>query len=169
MSSETVLIKTKIVTLALLAKKVRALQRAGKGVVFTNGCFDILHFGHVSYLERARSLGDVLIVAVNSDASVRKLEKGPNRPINPLADRMSVVAALQSVTWVTSFREDTPLRLIKALRPNVLVKGGDWKPHQIVGGKEVIGWGGKVVSLKTIPGRSTTRTLEKAARHPPRR
>lgn len=143
-------------------KTLRALLARQKGkVVFTNGCFDLLHKGHVSYLERARGLGDLLVVALNSDASVRKL-KGSSRPINKLADRLEVMAALACVDYVTWFGEDTPLALIQLLKPKVLVKGGDWKPHQIVGSEDVLSWGGKVRSLKFVPGRSTTRMIERA-------
>lgn len=146
-------------------KSPRGLQRilASKksGVVFTNGCFDILHKGHVSYLERAKKLGKILVVALNTDESVREL-KGPTRPINTLGDRMEVIAALASVDYVTWFSDETPLKLIQLLKPHLLVKGGDWKPSQIVGSKEVLARGGKVRSLKFVPGRSTTRIIERA-------
>lgn len=146
-------------------KSAAALKRAlavRSGVVFTNGCFDILHPGHIEYLEEARRQGKVLIVALNSDASVSRL-KGPDRPVNPLQDRMRVMAGLQCVDFVTSFEEDTPLELIRRLgsRIRVLVKGGDWKPEQIVGAKEVLSWGGKVKSLKFVAGKSTTGILKK--------
>lgn len=130
-------------------------------IVFTNGCFDLLHPGHVVYLEQAKKQGDYLIVALNSDASVKRI-KGPSRPINSLADRLEVIAALESVNYVTWFEEDTPLALILTLKPDVLVKGGDWKPDEIVGGPEVIRWGGKVKSLKFIPGKSTTALIAAA-------
>ena len=139
----------------------RQLSGKSKKVVFTNGCFDILHKGHVQYLENAKALGDILVVAVNSDASVRKL-KGPERPINPLGDRMEVIAGLASVDYVTWFEEDTPLLLIRFLKPRFLVKGGDWKAEQIVGGQDVLSWGGKVRSLKFVPGRSTTQIIARA-------
>jgi rfaE bifunctional protein nucleotidyltransferase chain/domain len=129
--------------------------------VFTNGCFEILHRGHVTYLAQARALGASLIVGVNSDASVKHLNKGNGRPVNSLQDRMAVVAALQSVSLVTWFNEDTPLALILACRPDVLVKGGDWKVENIVGAKEVSGWGGKVYSLPFTYERSTTALLAK--------
>ena len=149
-------------------KKIRtptALKRAlpdRRKIVFTNGCFDILHPGHVSYLEEARRQGDLLVVALNADASIRRL-KGKDRPINPLADRMRVMAGLECVDYVTSFEEDTPLELIQKLGPKiqVLVKGGDWKPEQIVGSREVLGWGGKVKSLKFVAGKSTTGIVKK--------
>lgn len=130
-------------------------------IVFTNGCFDILHKGHVTYLERARAQGTHLVVAVNSDSSVRKL-KGPERPINPLADRLEVIAALESVSYVTWFEEDTPTQTLITLKPDVLVKGGDWKASQIVGADEVKSWGGKVRSLNFVKGKSTTAIIERS-------
>jgi rfaE bifunctional protein nucleotidyltransferase chain/domain len=129
--------------------------------VFTNGCFDILHKGHVTYLERAKRLGDFLIVALNSDPSIQKI-KGPTRPINPLQDRLEVMAALESVDFVTWFEEETPLHLIRLLKPKVLVKGGDWRVDQIVGAPDVIAGGGKVCSLPYIEGRSTTQIIARA-------
>jgi len=130
-------------------------------LVFTNGVFDILHRGHVTYLAQARALGASLLVAANSDASARRLGKGEDRPINRLEDRMAVLAALQAVDLVTWFDEDTPLALILACRPDVLVKGGDWKPEAIVGAKEVIAWGGAVHAIPFLFERSTTATLNK--------
>ena len=130
-------------------------------LVFTNGVFDILHRGHVSYLAEARSLGATLLVAVNSDASAKRLGKGEDRPFNPLADRMAVVAALGSVHLVTWFDEDTPLALILASRPEVLAKGGDWKPEAMVGAAEVRGWGGSVRSIPFRHQRSTTALVKK--------
>lgn len=128
-------------------------------LVFTNGVFDILHRGHVTYLAEARALGAALVVALNSDDSVRRLGKGGDRPINPLPDRMAVLAALESVTLVTWFDEDTPLARILECRPDHLVKGGDWAPERIVGGREVTGWGGQVHSIPFRHDRSTTRLL----------
>lgn len=133
----------------------------GKKIVFTNGCFDILHRGHVTYLSEARKLGDLLVVGVNSDASVKRL-KGPSRPINSEADRAFVLLGLKSVDAVEIFTEDTPLELIKLIRPHVLVKGGDWKIEQIVGGTEVLSWGGKVLSLNFVNGFSTTSIIERS-------
>ena len=130
-------------------------------LVFTNGVFDILHRGHVTYLAQARSLGAALIVAVNADASVRRLGKGDDRPINTLADRAAVLASLACVDLVTWFDADTPYNLILACRPNVLVKGGDWKVEDIVGSREVLAWGGKVYSIPFEYQRSTTATLAK--------
>lgn len=131
-------------------------RRAGKRVVFTNGVFDILHRGHVTYLARARALGASLVLALNSDASARRLGKGEDRPLNALADRLAVIAALGDVDLVTWFEEDTPLALILALRPDVLVKGGDWATDTIVGGREVQRWGGTVHSIAFEHQRSTT-------------
>jgi D-glycero-beta-D-manno-heptose 1-phosphate adenylyltransferase len=124
--------------------------------VFTNGCFDLLHRGHVTYLAQARTLGASLIVGVNSDASVKRLEKGTERPINTLEDRMAVLAALECVDVVTWFDQDTPLELILRLRPEVLVKGGDWSIAAIVGAKEVLGWNGQVHSIPFQYERSTS-------------
>ena len=133
----------------------------GRPLVFTNGVFDLLHRGHVTCLARAREHGASLIVALNSDDSVRRLGKDVDRPINRLADRLAVIAALQSVDLVTYFEEDTPLELILQLKPDLIVKGGDWEPSQIVGNKEALGWGGKVVSIPFEHQISTTETLKK--------
>jgi len=130
--------------------------RLARPMVFTNGVFDILHRGHVTYLAQARALGSSLIVALNADASVRRLGKGGDRPINPLADRLAVVASLEAVDLVTWFDEDTPLAVILAVHPDVLVKGGDWAPQDIVGAKEVSAWGGSVHSIRFEHERSTT-------------
>jgi len=130
-------------------------------LVFTNGVFDILHRGHVTYLAEARALGASLVVALNSDASVRRLGKGDDRPINALTDRAAVVAALESVSLVTWFEEDTPLARILQCRPDHLVKGGDWAPDKIVGASEVRGWDGEVHSIPFRHDRSTTNLLSK--------
>jgi rfaE bifunctional protein nucleotidyltransferase chain/domain len=129
--------------------------------VFTNGCFDILHRGHVTYLAEARALGASLIVAVNSDASVKRQGKGDDRPINTLENRMALLAALESVSLVTSFDADTPLDLILAIRPDVLVKGGDWTIDNIVGAQDVMGWGGSVHSIPFRHHTSTTTLLHR--------
>jgi D-beta-D-heptose 7-phosphate kinase/D-beta-D-heptose 1-phosphate adenosyltransferase len=142
-------------TLATLVQEARA---AGETVVMTNGCFDILHAGHVTYLEQARRLGDRLVVAVNDDASVARL-KGNGRPVNPLAQRMRVLAGLESVDWVTAFAEDTPERLICRLQPRVLVKGGDYRPEQIAGAECVQRQGGRVVVLEYLDGHSTSNII----------
>ena len=131
--------------------------------MFTNGCFDLLHYGHVHYLERARGLGDVLIVAVNDDRSVRRL-KGATRPLQSLHDRIRVLAALESVDWVVAFGGSTPMRVIRRVRPDVLVKGGDWTVDHIVGGRFVESCGGCVRSLPLVPGRSTTLLARRAMR-----
>ena len=141
-----------------LKARVAALARP---LVFTNGVFDILHRGHATYLAQARALGASLVVGVNGDASVRRLGKGEDRPVNRLEDRMALIAALGSPDLVTWFDEDTPLELILACRPDVLVKGGDWKPEAMVGAKEVKSWGGSVHSIPFVFERSTTATLEK--------
>jgi rfaE bifunctional protein nucleotidyltransferase chain/domain len=141
-----------------LTQRVAQLPRP---LVFTNGCFDILHRGHVTYLAQARALGASLLVGVNSDASVKRLGKGIDRPINRQEDRMAVLAALESVSLVTWFEEDTPLELILQAKPDILVKGGDWAVDKIVGANEVLAWGGKVHSIPFRFERSTTATLEK--------
>jgi len=141
-----------------IVSRCAALSRP---LVFTNGVFDILHRGHVTYLAQARALGASLLVALNADASARRLGKGEDRPINPLADRLAVVAALQDVSLVTWFEEDTPLALIIAVKPGVLVKGGDWTPSAIVGAKEVEAWGGAVHSIPFAHQRSTTSLIER--------
>lgn len=147
--------------ITLAPSTINLLERArGKKIVFTNGCFDILHRGHVAYLNEARRLGDFLIVGLNADASVKRL-KGPSRPINSELDRKFVMENLKSVDGVEIFIEDTPLELIKAIRPQILVKGGDWSVDQIVGGREVIGWGGEVLSLSFVDGYSTTGVIKK--------
>src|SRR5512143_4077911 len=130
-------------------------------LVFTNGCFDVLHRGHVTYLAQARALGFSLVVGVNSDASVKRQGRGDDRPISAEQDRMAVLAALESVSLVVKFDEDTPLNLILACKPDVLVKGGDWKPEHIVGSKEVKIWGGSVHSIPFLHERSTTALLKK--------
>jgi D-glycero-beta-D-manno-heptose 1-phosphate adenylyltransferase len=144
---------------------VERLPQLARPLVFTNGVFDILHRGHVTCLARARALGASLMVALNSDASVARLGKGPHRPVTPLADRLAVIAALQSVDLATWFEEDTPLELILRARPDILVKGGDWKPEAILGATEVMGWGGAVHSIPFEHVRSTTALLEKIREH----
>jgi rfaE bifunctional protein nucleotidyltransferase chain/domain len=141
-----------------LATRIAELPRP---IVFTNGCFDVLHLGHVTYLAQARALGASLVVGVNSDASVKRQGKGDDRPINSAQDRMMVLAALESVSLLVVFDEDTPLNLILACHPDVLVKGGDWQIEKIVGAKEVQGWGGTVHSIPFLHHRSTTALLNK--------
>ena len=148
----------KICAPADLAARVVKLPRP---LVFTNGCFDVLHRGHVTYLAQARALGASLVLGVNSDASVKRQGKGDDRPVNAEADRLAVLAALAAVDLVVLFDEDTPLDLILTCRPDVLVKGGDWAPDAIVGAKDVLGWGGSVHSIPFLHQRSTTALLKK--------
>ncbi|MCK9374932.1 MAG: D-glycero-beta-D-manno-heptose 1-phosphate adenylyltransferase [Syntrophobacterales bacterium] len=143
------------------ARWVKDLQDGGQKVVFTNGCFDLLHPGHVAYLEEARSLGDALIVGVNTDASLTRLCKGPGRPLTPEADRARVLAACACVDRVVLFGEDTPLALITLLQPDVLVKGGDYQLDQIVGREVVLARGGQVLALPFVPGYSTSTLIDR--------
>lgn len=158
----------KIMTLRALTSRIGRARRAGEVIIFTNGCFDLLHVGHVRSLEQARRLGDRLVVAINLDASVRRA-KGPDRPILPARARMELVAALGCVDWVVGFRADTPIRLIRKLRPDVLAKGGDWALDAIVGREEVESWGGRVVRLSLIPGTRTSDLIESIRKRRPRR
>jgi D-beta-D-heptose 7-phosphate kinase/D-beta-D-heptose 1-phosphate adenosyltransferase len=153
--------KSKIISREEAALWVGELQALGLRVVFTNGCFDLLHPGHVAYLEEARSLGDALVVAVNTDASVRRLGKGGLRPINPEGDRALVLAALAAVDRVVLFAEDTPLQLLTALQPDVLVKGGDYHLDEVVGREVVLARGGQVRLLPFRRGYSTSRLVER--------
>lgn len=137
------------------------LRSQGKKIVFTNGVFDLLHIGHVRYLQEARSLGDALVIGVNADASVKRL-KGPTRPIQNENDRAEILAALACVDFTVIFTEDTPENLIHKVRPDVLVKGGDWKIESIVGAPFVMSYGGKVMSLQFVDGKSTTKIIEKS-------
>jgi len=142
-------------------KKLREKYKSeGKVVVFTNGCFDVLHSGHIHLFRKAKKCGDVLIVAVNDDRSVSRL-KGKGRPVFPLAERMEVLEAIQAIDHLISFAQPTPRDLIQMLLPDVLVKGGDWKPDEVVGREEVEGAGGKVVIVPYLPGRSSSEILEK--------
>ena len=143
-----------------LFARVGPAHRAGRRVVMTNGCFDLLHPGHVKCLEEARSLGDLLVVAINSDASVRRL-KGAGRPVVPEAERAEILAALAAVDYVTVFDEDTPRQIIARMLPDVLVKGGDWGASEIVGRAEVEAAGGRVVTIPLEPGYSTSALLER--------
>ena len=153
----------KILRAGALRRRLAGLRRAGKRIVFTNGCFDLIHPGHVRYLRAAKRLGNVLVVALNSDASVRRL-KGASRPLVAQRDRCEVVAALEMVDYVTLFSADTPHALIKLLQPDVLVKGGDWSPDAIVGADVVRARGGTVRSLRFAPGYSTTRLVNRIVR-----
>lgn len=148
----------KIKTINQLAEIVNNLKRKKKKIVFTNGCFDILHFGHIKYLEQARKKGDILVIGLNSDASVKKL-KGAKRPIFSQRARAEVLASLANVDYIAIFNELTPLKIIKKVKPDVLVKGGDWKTDQIVGKDFVELYGGKVISIAFIKGYSTRSTI----------
>lgn len=149
----------KIFSLSDLAEEIET-KRKGKKVVFTNGCFDLLHVGHIRYLQEARALGDYLILGLNSDNSVKKL-KGPERPVQVQDDRAEILAALECISFVTIFDEPTPLNLIETLRPDILVKGGDWPVEKIVGSDFVLKNGGDVKSLPFHKGRSTTGIIDK--------
>jgi len=142
-----------------VATEARRLQNSGKKVVFTNGCFDVLHPGHLDLLTRARAFGDALVVAINSDSSVKRL-KGVNRPLFPESERGEILSALSAVDYVCTFDEDTPLEAILEIHPDILVKGADWA-NNIVGSREVEGWGGKVVALPLVEGQSTTGIIER--------
>ena len=156
-------------TRAAIAAHAEELRASGRRVVFTNGVFDILHVGHVRYLQAARQLGDALLVGINSDASVRRL-KGPTRPLNPEGERAEVVAALACVDGVCLFEEDTPHALIEAVRPHVHAKGGDYAdPDALPEAPLVRSLGGEVVILPLVPGRSTTRLIQKIEGNEPRR
>ena len=150
----------KVITLTELAAVRKKLKTEGKKVVFTNGCFDILHVGHTRYLKEAKKQGDILVLGLNSDESVRSL-KGEKRPLMPENERADVIASLESVDYVTIFHELTPFELIEYLKPDVLVKGGDWEEKDVVGRKSVETWGGKVVIIPEIKGASTTNIIEK--------
>jgi rfaE bifunctional protein nucleotidyltransferase chain/domain len=148
----------KMVARGELAPRVAALRRP---MVFTNGVFDILHRGHVTYLDHARNLGASLVVGVNTDASARALNKGADRPLNPLAERMAVLAALESVTLVVPFDEQTPLQLVLQCHPDIMVKGGDYDVQTTVGAAEVLAWGGRFEAIPLLEGRSTSALLKK--------
>lgn len=151
----------KILTRAQLIQRSYLWRLKNSRIVFTNGCFDILHLGHVDYLERARALGDCLVVGINSDASVQRLQKGPERPLQNEEARTRIIAALQFVDAVCIFDEDTPLDLILALRPDMLVKGDDYAIVDIVGGSHVQSWGGSVKTIPLVQGHSTTQIVNK--------
>jgi len=153
----------KIVTWEVLKEQVERVRAEGKKISFTNGCFDILHVGHVRYLREARKTGDLLILGLNSDASVRAI-KGEKRPLVPQGERAEVIASLDVVDYVTLFDDPTPLRLIEYLRPDVLVKGGDWKEESVVGGNAVKSRGGRIVIVPLTEGASTTNIIDKVLR-----
>jgi rfaE bifunctional protein nucleotidyltransferase chain/domain len=150
----------KILDRSTLKNKLETLRNDGKKIAFTNGCFDILHVGHVRYLREARKTGDVLVLALNSDSSVR-LIKGEKRPLVSEEERAEVLAALEFVDFVTIFTEATPLELICYLKPDILIKGGDWPEDKVVGRDEVKKWGGRVAIIPEVEGKSTTNIVEK--------
>lgn len=152
----------KLKNLRLLLREIRSARRRGARIVFTNGCFDLLHVGHVRLLEKAKSLGSILVVGLNSDGSVRKL-KGLRRPVNPAGGRAEVLSALHAVDYVVLFSDRTPIRLIRRIKPDVLVKGGDWVKDQVVGKDFVESYGGKVTLFPFVKGYSTSKFLK--ARH----
>ena len=154
------LIKTKVKSPKELKGIISKLKRQGKVIAFTNGCFDILHYGHIDYLESAKRFADILVVAVNSDGSVKRL-KGSDRPITRLRDRIKIVAALESVDFVTSFTQDTPLQIIKLLKPDILIKGADWSRKTIVGKDLVEAYGGCAITLPYIKGCSSSKIIKK--------
>ena len=161
--------ESKIKTLEKLIPIVSARRDAGKStIVFTNGCFDLLHVGHIRYLQKAKKLGDLLIVGINSDSSVRALEKAQGRPIIPAEQRAEVLAALECVDFVVPFDEANPARLIEHLLPDILVKGGDWSPDRIIGRDVVVAHGGHVSSIPLVPDVSTTKIIERIQSHVPR-
>jgi D-beta-D-heptose 7-phosphate kinase/D-beta-D-heptose 1-phosphate adenosyltransferase len=157
------MMEAKIKNITQLNKIIKRLKTKGKKIVFTNGCFDILHFGHAKYLKEAKRKGDVLIVGVNSDSSVRKI-KGNKRPIINEAHRAGLIAALESVDFVVIFKEETPSRVIKTLKPDILVKGADWAQKDIVGRDFVLRRGGKVYTVKLVKGFSSTNLIKKIAK-----
>lgn len=152
--------KAKIKNLQNLSKIIKALKQKKGIVVFTNGCFDLLHYGHIKYLEEAKRKGTILVVAINSDESVKKI-KGKKRPIVPEKERAGVVAALESVDYVTIFNQTTPLTVIKKIKPDILIKGTDWKIADIVGAAEIKKYGGKVIRIKYVRGLSTTQLIQR--------
>lgn len=155
--------RSRVISRPALKRAVDALRKSGKRIVFTNGCFDLLHIGHVRYLERAGALGDVLVIGVNSDRSVRKL-KGSGRPLMPEGERAEILAALSFVDYVTIFGEDTPAELIEKIKPDVLVKGSDYGKREIVGRDVVEDGGGRVVRVPLVRGRSTKGLIRKIVR-----
>jgi len=143
-----------------LKNKIDELKKTGKKIIFTNGCFDILHWGHVSYLKKAKELGDYLVLALNTDQSVQKL-KGPTRPINNQHDRALVINELKSIDFVTFFSEETPFNVIKLIKPDIIAKGGDYNPNQVVGKEIVESYGGYVAIIPFVDGKSTTNVINK--------
>lgn len=157
------MLKSKIKNLRELKRIISSLKAKGKRIVFTNGCFDLLHYGHVKYLESAKRKGDILIVAINCDVSVKRI-KGNKRPIINEKDRTKIVAALESVDYVVLFKEDAPFKIIKLLKPDILIKGADWDKKGIVGRDFVLSYGGRVSTINLVKGRSTTNLIKKIAK-----
>ena len=157
------MIDTKIKNIAQLKRITSRLKFQGKTIVFTNGCFDLLHYGHVKYLQDAKKKGDVLVVGINSDASVKRI-KGKKRPVVNERDRLRLIASLESVDYVVLFKEDTPLKIIKFIKPDVLIKGADWNKNNIVGKDSVISYGGRVSTIKFLKGYSTSNLIEQIAK-----
>lgn len=160
--------KTKILDRAALLQRLAEERRRGRRIAFTNGCFDMLHIGHIRLLREARGYGDLLVVAINSDASVKRLQKGADRPIHGQDERAEVLAAFAAVDYVVIFDEDTPIPLLKEIRPDVLVKGGDWSANQVVGREVVEAAGGRVVQSPLVAGRSTTNIVARIREEQPR-
>ena len=156
-------LEAKIKTPKELKKIISRLKKIGKKVVFTNGCFDLLHYGHVKYLQEAKRKGDILVVAINSDASLKRI-KGNKRPIVNEKDRLRIVAGLESVDYVVLFKEETPFKTIRLLKPDILVKGADWDRNDIVGSNYVLSYGGRVSTIELVKDRSTTSLIKKIAR-----
>ncbi|RJP29214.1 MAG: D-glycero-beta-D-manno-heptose 1-phosphate adenylyltransferase [Candidatus Omnitrophota bacterium] len=156
-------LEDKIKSVSELKSILRKIKSCGQTIVFTNGCFDIIHYGHVKYLQEAKKLGDILVVGINTDSSVKKI-KGPDRPVNNQKDRVGVISGLESVDFVVTFSEKTPANLIKALKPDFLVKGADWSTKNIVGADFIKSYGGRVRTIKLLPGRSTSQIINKIAK-----
>ncbi|MBN2134563.1 MAG: D-glycero-beta-D-manno-heptose 1-phosphate adenylyltransferase [Acidobacteria bacterium] len=150
----------KIINIENIPTILSTIDRKAKKIVFTNGCFDILHYGHVKLLWEAKALGDILFLGLNSDDSIKRI-KGKNRPINPEFERSCVLASLQMIDYISIFEEDTPMRLIKIIKPDILVKGGDWTPDSVVGSGFVSEYGGEVKIIPLVDGLSTTNTINK--------
>lgn len=151
---------TKILDRKILQEKLNVLRKEGKKIAFTNGCFDILHVGHVRYLSEAKKTADILVLALNSDSSVRSI-KGEKRPLTPEEERAEILASLESIDFVTIFPELTPLELINFLKPDIIIKGGDWAEDKVVGRDDVKKWGGRVIIIPEVEGKSTTNIVEK--------
>lgn len=156
-------VNKKIKTLNALKRVIAGLKKKGRKIVFTNGCFDILHYGHAKYLQDAKNKGDILVVALNTDASIRRI-KGGFRPIVGESDRLNLLAALESIDYLILFNEETPLKVIKVIKPDILVKGADWKKQSIVGSGLVRAYGGKVLTIPLVKGLSTTNLIKKIAK-----